>query len=209
MLRSEMSSSRCAKWSFVEQIFGKTLALHVTRTTRFLNLFQTPSWNESLIQLCFLATKKFLLVHMKYAPPAIAFNPPKCWNSTRPLWSKGTTTKVRKSQVAWACSLTVKRISSNLSLINAFNDRFRSIEDIESGVHMEGLVNIQDQTVFTEWIESEKDKCINSMPLVTTKDGSMLVDLSKRIPAQAIFDKWVNISPLMHIALLTDQEYCL
>jgi hypothetical protein len=83
----------------------------------------------------------------------------------------------------------VKRISNNLSLMNVFNDRFRSIEDIESGVHMEGLVNIQDQTIFTEWIESEKDKCITSMPLVTPKDGSMLVDLSKRIPAQAIFDK--------------------
>jgi hypothetical protein len=87
------------------------------------------------------------------------------------------------------------RLSSQLAAINSFADRFDITEELRAGLDTEARLTSRNPAVYLDWIKSEVDQAISSLEMTSAKDGGILAKVSKQLPSQEVFNRYMKSLP--------------
>ena len=85
----------------------------------------------------------------------------------------------------------MSRLSASLSAVNIFSERLEILERIRHGInHERNKTSLQDEP-YSNWLAAELDLALSpSVAMKSEKDGTGLVEVSRRLPPQEIFNKY-------------------
>lgn len=76
--------------------------------------------------------------------------------------------------------------------MNDFADRFNITEELRAGLDTEARLTSRNPAVYLDWIKSEVNQAVSSLAMTSAKDGTILANLSKQLPSQEVFNKYVK-----------------
>lgn len=71
-----------------------------------------------------------------------------------------------------------------------FSHRLSVTKELRAAVEAEAKSLSRDPSTYLDWLNSEVNLAISSMAMISAEDALTLVDISKKLPAQDIFDKY-------------------
>ncbi|TAQ83888.1 hypothetical protein B7494_g7785 [Chlorociboria aeruginascens] len=92
------------------------------------------------------------------------------------------------AMLRWDLRSLLTNLSTKLSGMTAFAERFRTIEELQNGLNLEIERTTDNAKIYQDFLKLELEKSISSMALVTVNDGTTLANLTKKLPTQESFD---------------------
>lgn len=93
------------------------------------------------------------------------------------------------SSVVYVLTLCL-RLSSQLSKLNSFGDRFEAIAACQTGMQEEAMFSSSGLSFCQKWLDEEDKKALSSVSPISEKDGRILANMLKSPQSQEIQDMY-------------------
>ena len=90
------------------------------------------------------------------------------------------------------------RLKCHFDLMRSFSQRYNAIEELREGLETEANESSRNPAAYLDWLKSETDRAISTMTMSSAKDAITLVDISKQVSNQSIFNKY-DFPPFVHV----------